>query len=146
MKEVEVNNSFKQCCAKFIRETWVKYGGSLSVVYGQAHCPECGQYIGFTPTSEDEANEFLKEFGLEPIVNPKPKPDRERFEYSKKQLVYAVAHYLDMFKENGRFFEDIIDSEKELRLKVNELAEIIANELQTDKKDYANMLKNLIQE
>lgn len=145
---VYFNEKPNKCCAEEVRRLWTSHGGSMSFVGGGGNCPICKGYIGLSATSEEQANEFLKEFDLEPIVNPKPKPNREKFEYSKKQLVYAVAHYLDVFKENGRFFEDIVDSEKEVLPKVNELAEIIANDLsQTNKhKDYANMLKKLIHE
>ena len=145
---VHFNQEPNKCCAEFVRNFWIEHGGSLNILYGSHACPVCSQYIGLTATSEEEANKFLKHFDLEPIVNPKPKPDREKFEYSKKQLMYSVSHYLDVFQENGRFFEDIVDSEKELRPKVNELALIIANDLlKTDENsNYANRLKNLIHE
>jgi hypothetical protein len=145
---VYFNEKSKKCCAEEVRRLWTSHGGSTTFVGGGGNCPICKGYIGLSATSEEQANEFLKEFDLEPIVNPKPKPDREKFEYSKKQLMYSVSHYLDVFQENGRFFEDIVDSEKELRPKVNELALIIANDLlKTDENsNYANRLKNLIHE
>lgn len=128
MKEVEVNNNFKQCCAKFIREIWVKHGGSLSIVYGQVTCPECGQYIGLTPTSEDEANEFLNKFGLKPIVNPKPKPDLEGFEYAKKQLIYSLRVYIDRFEQNVLHYKEL-EQESDFIIEANTLLKKVTETL-----------------
>lgn len=58
------SKGFKTCCAMQIAWVWAQAGGSMNVVHYETQCPGCGQYIGITQTSENEAKEFLQEFGL----------------------------------------------------------------------------------
>jgi hypothetical protein len=52
--------SFKKCYAAEIKKLWNENGGSMNILRYTGKCPECGQFIGLTQTSEEEAKKFLK--------------------------------------------------------------------------------------
>lgn len=56
--------SFKKCCATEIKRLWDENGGPLNILRYTGKCPECGHFIGITPTSEEEAKEFLNQFDI----------------------------------------------------------------------------------
>lgn len=97
----------KKCCAEQIRKLWINHNGSMNILMGGQPCPICKQQISLTATTEEQANEFLQRFGLEPIKNPKPKPDLEKFEYAKKQLIYSLKVYISRFEEGVQYFDEI---------------------------------------
>lgn len=55
---------FKKCCAKEIKRLWDSLGGPMNVIRCEGKCPKCGHYIGLTQTSEEQAEEFLKKYGI----------------------------------------------------------------------------------
>jgi hypothetical protein len=55
---------WKQCCVEEIQRIWKTFGGSVNVIRYESSCPKCNHYIGITQTSEDEAIDFLKKYGL----------------------------------------------------------------------------------
>lgn len=55
---------FEKCCAEFIRDFYIKNG---TQIWGSTSCPKCNHYIGFSPSSKEYVNDFMKGFELEPI-------------------------------------------------------------------------------
>lgn len=64
-----------QCCAEEIKKLWDTYGGSMGIVRHETNCPKCGHYIGLTQTSEQEATEFLREYGLDYLTSKTMNPN-----------------------------------------------------------------------
>jgi len=63
------NIKWKKCCVEEIGKIWKSHGGSINVVRYENICPKCNHYIGLTQTSEKEAAEFLKGYGIEYNIN-----------------------------------------------------------------------------
>ena len=59
------DTNFSECCAKEIQRLWMLFGGSMNIVSYSGYCPECGKYIGITQTNEEDAVNFLKQYGIE---------------------------------------------------------------------------------
>lgn len=119
----EVYNKFNKCCAEHIRSLWYAHGLGL---FGSGYCPSCQHFIGLSATPLEEANEFLAHFGLEPLKEkPKPPPDKEEFDYAKRQLIYALRHYKDRFETDGKHFEEIVKSDANIVAEVAKLLSII---------------------